>query len=63
MMGRTPMPDKSKGVLSGRFRMAMTGGSVVLDAGDVLVVPKHVFHSAEVVGDEPVANLAAVRIA
>ena len=55
--------DKIDGVLSGRFRMAMTGGRVVLEAGDLLVVPKHVFHSAEVVGDEAVVSLDAVRIA
>jgi len=53
--------DKIDGVLSGRFRMSMSGGSVVLNAGDLLVVPKHVFHSAEVVGDEPVVSLDAVK--
>lgn len=55
--------DKIDGVLSGRFRMSMHGTSVVLEAGDLLVVPKHVFHSAEVVGDQPVVSLDAVRIA
>jgi quercetin dioxygenase-like cupin family protein len=54
--------DKIDGVLSGRFRMAMNGGGVVLEAGDLLVVPKHVFHSAEVVGEDPVVSLDAVRI-
>ena len=54
--------DKIDGVLSGRFRMAMNGGAVVLEAGDLLVVPKHAFHSAEVVGDEVVVSLDAVRI-
>jgi quercetin dioxygenase-like cupin family protein len=53
--------DKIDGVLSGRFRMTMCGTSVVLEAGDLLVVPMHVFHSAEVVGDEPVVSLDAVR--
>lgn len=53
--------DKIDGVLSGRFRMSMNGNSVVLEAGDLLVVPKHVFHTAEVVGDEPVVSLDAVR--
>jgi quercetin dioxygenase-like cupin family protein len=52
--------DKIDGVLSGRFRMAMKGSSVVLEAGDLLVVPKHVFHSAEVVGEEAVVSLDAV---
>jgi len=54
--------DKIDGVLSGRFRMAIREGRVVLEAGDLLVVPKHVFHSAEVVGEEAVVSLDAVRI-
>ena len=55
--------DKIDGVLAGRFRMSMNGGSVVLEPGDLLVVPKHVFHSAEVVGEEAVVSLDAVRAA
>lgn len=55
--------DKIDGVLSGRFRMGLKEGSVVLEAGDLLWVPKHVLHSAEVVGDEPVVSLDAVRAA
>ncbi|MCG6863106.1 MAG: cupin domain-containing protein [Chromatiaceae bacterium] len=55
--------DKIDGVLSGRFRMGMQGHSIVLEAGDLLVVPKHVFHSAEVVGEEPVVSLDAIRFA
>jgi mannose-6-phosphate isomerase-like protein (cupin superfamily) len=35
-------------------------GDVVLEAGDCLVVPGGVVHSAEVVGDEPVVSLDAV---
>lgn len=54
--------DKIDGVLSGRFRMSMSAASVVLEAGDLLVVPKHTFHSAEVVGEEPVVSLDALRI-
>jgi quercetin dioxygenase-like cupin family protein len=54
--------DKIDGVPSGRFRMSLPGGRVVLEAGDLLVVPKHVFHSAEVVGDEAVVSLDAVRL-
>jgi len=53
--------DKIDGVLSGRFRMALQGGSAILEAGDLLAVPKHVPHSAEVVGDEPVVSLDAIR--
>jgi quercetin dioxygenase-like cupin family protein len=54
--------DKMDGVLSGRFRMTMSGQEVVLEAGDLMVVPKHVTHTAEVVGDEPVVNLDGVRV-
>jgi len=53
--------DKIDGVLSGCFRMALQGEGAVLEAGDLLAVPKHVLHSAEVVGDEPVVSLDAVR--
>ena len=54
--------DKIDGVLSGRFRMQMHGKSLVLEAGDLLVVPRGVEHSAEVVGDQPVVSLDAVKI-
>ncbi len=54
--------DKIDGVLSGRFRMTLGGQSVILEPGDLLVVPKHAFHSAEVVGDDPVVSLDAVRM-
>ena len=53
--------DKIDGVLSGRFRMKMEGREVILEAGDTLVVPRGAVHSAEVVGDEPVVSLDAVR--
>lgn len=42
--------DKIDGVLSGRFRMSMNGQSVMLEAGDTLVV-----------GDEAVVSLDAVK--
>ena len=54
--------DKIDGVLSGRFRMTMGGRSEVLTAGDCLAVPKGELHSAEVVGNEPVVSLDAVRV-
>lgn len=55
--------DKIDAVLSGRFRMTMHGESVVLRAGDCLMVPAGVLHSAEVVGRESVVSLDAVRLA
>jgi mannose-6-phosphate isomerase-like protein (cupin superfamily) len=54
--------DKIDGVLSGRFRMTMRGQTAVLEAGDLLAVPKHCIHSAEVVGEEPVVSLDAARL-
>lgn len=53
--------DKIDAVLSGRFRMTMEGHTVVLEAGDTLVVPRGAEHDAEVVGDKPVVSLDAVK--
>jgi quercetin dioxygenase-like cupin family protein len=54
--------DKIDAVLSGRFLLRVAGRSIVLAAGDALAVPKGTVHSAEVVGDEPVVSLDAVRL-
>ncbi len=54
--------DKIDAVVSGRFRMTMGGQEVVLEAGDLLVVPRHAMHTAEVVGDEAVVSLDAKRM-
>jgi quercetin dioxygenase-like cupin family protein len=53
--------DKIDGVLSGRFRMILEGQGVILEAGDCLAVPRGAVHSAEVLGDEPVVSLDAIR--
>jgi quercetin dioxygenase-like cupin family protein len=53
--------DKIDAVLSGRFRMTIGTQSTVLEAGDMLAVPRKVVHTAEVVGDTPVVSLDAVR--
>jgi mannose-6-phosphate isomerase-like protein (cupin superfamily) len=53
--------DKLDAVLSGRFRMTTPEGEVVLEAGDVLAVPRGTVHSAEVVGEVPVVSLDATR--
>lgn len=55
--------DKIDAVVSGRFRMTMSGTSMVLEAGDRLAVPGGMVHSAEVVGDEKVVSLDATRVA
>ena len=53
--------NKIDAVVSGRFRMTMRGQSVILEAGDCLVVPRGTLHSAEVVGNEPVVSLDATK--
>lgn len=53
--------DKIDGVLRGRFRLEMSGQAVILEAGDCLAVPRGTVHSAEVVGEEQVVSLDAVR--
>jgi quercetin dioxygenase-like cupin family protein len=53
---------KIDAVLSGRFRIAMGNHSVILEAGDAVVVPAHTEHEAEVVGSEPVISLDAVKV-
>jgi mannose-6-phosphate isomerase-like protein (cupin superfamily) len=54
--------DKWDGVLAGCFRMVMGEREVILEPGDMLFVPKGASHSAEVVGDEQVVSLDAVRL-
>lgn len=54
--------DKIDAVLAGRFRMTLGGRSVILEAGDCLFVPRGAVHSAEVVGNDPVVSLDAVRL-
>jgi quercetin dioxygenase-like cupin family protein len=53
--------DKMDAVLSGRFRFVMEGREILLEAGDMMVVPAGVVHSAEAVGDEPVVSLDGVK--
>jgi quercetin dioxygenase-like cupin family protein len=52
--------NKMDAVLSGQFRIKMAAESVVLGAGDAVMVPAGVEHSAEAVGDEPVVSLDGV---
>jgi mannose-6-phosphate isomerase-like protein (cupin superfamily) len=53
--------DKIDGVISGRFKMSMQGQSFILEAGDCLQIPKGVTHCAEVMGDQPVISIDAVK--
>lgn len=54
--------DKIDAVVSGSFRIEMEGEAVVLEAGDMVWVPKGAKHAAEVVGREPVRSLDAVKL-
>jgi len=53
--------DKIDAVLAGRFRLVMQGRAALLEAGDAIAVPRGVLHSAEVIGEQPVVSLDAVR--
>ncbi len=52
---------KIDAVLSGTFRMGMYGKFVDLGPGDWIEVPAGATHSAEVIGNESVVSLDAVR--
>ena len=53
--------DKIDGVISGQFRMSMHGQPIILTAGDCMAAPRGVVHSAEVIGNEAVVSLDAVK--
>lgn len=55
--------DTLDAVVSGKLRLSVHGESVVLGSGDVVAVPRGAMHHAEVVGDEPVVTLDAIRLA
>ncbi len=54
--------DKIDAVVSGLFQMSMQGQVVILQAGDCLAVPRGIVHSAEVVGEQAVVSLDAVKL-
>ena len=53
--------DKIDAVLAGTFRVVLEGQEVLLGPGDAVVVPRGAVHSAEVVGNQSVVSLDAVR--
>jgi quercetin dioxygenase-like cupin family protein len=53
--------DKIDAVVSGQFRLVVAGHRVVLGPGDWIAVPRGVRHTADVVGDQAVVSLDAVR--
>lgn len=54
--------DKIDAVVSGRFRLVVSGHLHVLGPGDWIEVPRGAVHSATVLGDEPVVSLDAIRL-
>lgn len=54
--------DKIDAVLSGCFRITVSGKSVDLRPGDYIVIPEGVMHRAEVVGGQTVVSLDGVRM-
>lgn len=53
--------DKIDAVLKGQLKITMAGTSLVLHAGDYVFIAHGTRHSAEVVGDEAVVSIDAVR--
>jgi quercetin dioxygenase-like cupin family protein len=53
--------DKIDAVLAGTFRIEMEDQSVLLEAGDLVWVPRDTPHAAEVVSERAVISLDAVR--
>jgi quercetin dioxygenase-like cupin family protein len=54
--------DKIDAVVSGKFCIRMHNQEILLVAGDCLYVPNGTVHSAEVIGNEPVVSLDAVKL-
>ncbi len=54
--------DKMDAVLSGRFRIKMGDGEVVLGPGDAMQISAGARHSAEVVGEEAVVSLDGIKV-
>lgn len=53
--------DKIDAVLSGCLQLQIQGEPVILRAGDCVTVPRGVLHNAQVIGDEVVVSLDAIR--
>ncbi|MGD8925196.1 MAG: cupin domain-containing protein [Thioalkalispiraceae bacterium] len=54
--------DKIDAVLAGQFKICMQDREHILEAGDWIEVPHGVIHSAEVIGDQPVLSLDAIKL-
>ena len=64
----TDFPDhthsvsKKDSIISGQFRFAMLGNEVILQPGDMVVVPAGVVHNASVIGKESVIFFDATKL-
>jgi quercetin dioxygenase-like cupin family protein len=54
--------DKIDAVVSGSFRLVISGHLTMLGPGDWIDVPRGAVHSAAVVGDTPVVSLDAIKL-
>jgi quercetin dioxygenase-like cupin family protein len=54
--------DKIDAVVSGRFRLVVSGHLAVLGPGDWVAIARGSVHSAAVLGDEPVVSLDAIKL-
>jgi len=54
--------DKIDAVITGRFRLVISGHMAILGPGDWVQVPRGAVHSATVLGDVPVVAFDAIRV-
>ena len=54
--------DKIDAVLKGQFRISTSGESVIMEPGDYVFVPANTTHHAEVIGDESVVSIDAIKL-
>lgn len=64
----TVFPDHTHGVskidavVSGRFRLVVSGHLALLGPGDWIEIPRGTVHNATVIGDEPVVSLDGIKL-
>ena len=54
--------DKADAVVAGRFRLIIGGHVAVVRAGEWVLIPAGVMHSAAVIGDDPVIALDGIKL-
>lgn len=53
--------DKIDAVLKGRMKIGISGENVILNPGDYVCIPKGTSYSVEVIGDESVVSIDAIK--